>query len=65
MRREPKHSTAQSDCQVPTFLGIRTCARRCKGCKVFAVSMWLLAIAGISGFTAMLTAAFYAALLLP
>ena len=38
-------------------LGIRTCSRRCWGCVACALLFWILAAAGVGGFTAMLTIA--------
>lgn len=41
----------------PTFLGILTCSRRCWGCRLFAVVLWLMTFVAAVGFVALMVAA--------
>ena len=42
----------------PRFMGLQTCSRgrSCPGCVAWALLMWSLAVAGVGGFAAALTA---------
>ena len=57
-RRDSPSVTSEMPIVNTRFMGLQTCSRgrSCPGCVAWALLMWSLAVAGVGGFAAALTA---------